>query len=189
MTRVKRITSTIKSLEQADQVLRELAQLEIRKIAVEGWITKQEQLIREQAKPKLVLNDVTGETIIDRITALSANLIAYVEENYDLFDGKKRSVELMHGTIGYRLGTPKVSILGRITQKAIMETEAIVKRLKSWGWIEDKPRLDKQAILSSYAAEAEKTLKRLKEVSMTVEQSDEPWFEPRMVEIDSPVAT
>ena len=90
----------------------------------------------------------------------------------------------MHGVIGYRLGTPKVSILGRITQKTIMETEAIFKRLKSWGWIEDKPRLDRQAIISSYAAESEKTLKRLKEVSMTVEQNDEPWFEPRLTEID-----
>jgi phage host-nuclease inhibitor protein Gam len=185
MTRHKSIKSTIQSQEQADQVLREIALLENRKTEVESWITEREQNIREQAKSKLVLNDTTSETVPDRITALSANLIAYIEEHQESFGEKKRSLDLMHGTIGYRLGTPKVSILGRMTQKAIMETEAIFKRLKSWGWIEDKPRLDKQAILSAYAVEKDKTLKRLKEVSMTVEQTDEPWFETRHVEIES----
>jgi len=185
MARTKKVQTTIKSMEEADQVLKEIALLENQKMKVDSWATEREQVIRDEAKMKLVINDKTGETVNDRIASLSANLLAFVDTKRDTFSIKKRSMELLHGTVGFRLGTPKVTTIGSMTQKAIITTEAIFQKLKKWGWIEQKPRLDKNAILASYTNEKDKTVKRLKQVSLNVEQTDEPWFETRRVDVNA----
>ena len=182
MTRTKEIKTTITSDREADQVLMQIAQLDHKKMEVESWATEQEQKIREQAKNMLLLDKKSGETVDDKRTALEANLLAYVGENRERFQ-KKRSMELTHGTIGYRLGTPKVGVVGSITQKAILTTAALKDKLKRWGFIAVKESLDKKAILSAYTEDKDKTLKKLREVSMEVTQDDEAWFEPRRTEI------
>ncbi|WP_108821070.1 host-nuclease inhibitor Gam family protein [Dysgonomonas sp. Marseille-P4361] len=44
---------------------------------------------------------------------------AYALENKETQFSKKKSVELTHGTIGFRMGTPKIKTLKGFTQKAV----------------------------------------------------------------------
>lgn len=185
MARTKQIETTIKTMDEADEVLKEIAQLENRKEAINAWVTEEEQKIRDAAKKRLVFDKASNETVDDRIAMLSLNLKAYIEKNADSFTGKKRSIELNHGTVGFRLGTPKVAAMNRISMLKILDNAAWFKKLKQWGWIKDKPSVDKNAILSAYAEDKKSALKRLEQVSLTVQQDDEPWFEPRKSEVAS----
>ena len=189
MTRVKKITSTIKSHNEADNALREHGILEAKKATIDAWLKKREHDLLEEAKEKFIFNHESGETIPDRMTALAANLIAYIQERSDLFDDKVRSIELPHGRIGYRLGTPAVTTLGRMSIKAILATDVLFKRIKKFGWIKDNPRLDREKMISEYATDKEKTLKQANQVSMTITQSDEPFFVTRKITFDSSNAT
>lgn len=184
MTKTKGVQTSIKDMDEADEVLKTISMLTHRKTEVDNWATEQEQKIRTQAKDKLILNSKTGETIGDRISALSADLLGYVELNRDLFAQGKRSMELTHGTIGIRLGMPKVNTIGKITVKAIMSTEALMKKLRSWGWIAEKPVLDREQIIADFKEAEVKTLTKLRQVSMCVDQEDEPWFDTRETELE-----
>lgn len=188
MTKTKGIQTSIRDMDEADEVMREISELTHRKTEVDNWATEQEAEIRARAKDKLVFDKKSGETVGDRIATLAADLLGYVELNKDLFATGKRSMELVHGSIGVRLGMPKVDVIGKITVKAIMATEALKKKLLSWGWIAEKPTLDKEQILADFKVADTKTLQRLRQVSMTVTQTDEPWFEPRETEIEKKAA-
>lgn len=188
MTKTKGVQTSIKDMEEADEILQTISMLNHRKAEVDNWATEQEQKIRNQAKEKLVLNGKTGESIGDRIATLSADLLGFVELNKDLFATGKRSMELTHGTIGIRLGMPKVDTLGKITVKAIMATEALMKKLRSWGWIAEKPSLDREQIIADFKVSEVKTMTKLRQVSMCVNQTDEPWFETRETEVEKAAA-
>ncbi|MBN2200464.1 host-nuclease inhibitor Gam family protein [bacterium] len=187
MTKTKGIQTSIKDMDEADDVLREISELQHRQQEVENWVTEEEQAIREKAKGKLLLNK-NGETVADRIAKLSADLLGFVEQNADMFKGEPRRRELAHGTIGIRLGMHQVATVGKITLKAIMNAEAMVKRLRAWGWIKETPSLDKAKILETYKSSdrvASSVLTRLRQVSLTVKQDDEPWFETREADLEA----
>ena len=183
--RTKKIETTLHSHEDADQVLLEIGRLDARKLAVESWATERVARVHEEAKSRLLLDGAAGETVDTRRAALAANLLAYVELHAAEFtgDGGRRSVKLAHGELGYRLGTPKVDTVGRITQKALLTMAPVLAKLRQYGWIKEEPTLSKQQILNEWAALREQTAARLPEVNLTVVQDDEPWFEPARVEL------
>ena len=185
MTKTKGAQTSIRDMDEADDVMREISKMTHRKAEVDNWVTEQEQDIRSKAKDRLLLDKKTEETVGDRISSLSADLLGFVELNKDLFATGKRSMELTHGTIGIRLGMQKVDVIGKITFKAIMGAEALLKKLASWGWISQKPTLDKEQIIADFKAAEAKTQTRLRQVSMTVRQEDEAWFETREAEIEA----
>ncbi len=185
MTKTKGAQTSIRDMDQADDVMREISTLTHKKEEIDNWVTEQEQEIRSKAKDRLLLDKKSGETVGDRISSLSADLLGFIELNKDLFATGKRSMELTHGTVGIRLGMPKVDTIGKITVKAIMATEALMKKLRSWGWIAEKPSLDREQILTDFKVSELKTLHNLRQVSMTVTQTDEPWFEPREADIEA----
>lgn len=183
MTRTKKVETTIKDTAEADDVLLELARLQNQKKGIEVWMNKQQQKIQEEAVFKGT--DDSGQTLGDRIAAKEANLLAFLEKNRDAFADKTRSVELNHGKIGFRLGTPKVTALGSMTMKSIMGTEALVKMLRKWGWIKEDPKMDKTQILADHADSKEPVLKKLRQVSLTVIQEDAPFVEPKEIKMSA----
>ena len=150
MTKTRGVQTSIRDMDEADDVMREISELTHKKDSIDNWVTEQEQEIRARAKDKLLLDKKTGETVGDRIASLSADLLGFVELNKDLFASGKRSMELAHGKIGIRLGMLKVNVIGKITFKAIMDAEAMLKKLQLWGWISQKPVLNKEQIIADF---------------------------------------
>jgi hypothetical protein len=182
MTKTKGLLTSIQSMDEVDGVLLEISELNHKKIEIEMWATEEEQKIREEAKKRLLLDKKTGETVTDRIASRGANLHNFIELNKEQFSGA-RSLDLVHGKIGMRLGMHQVAALGKITLKAIMSMEVMVKKLDLWGYIDRKPKMDKDQMIEDFKVEPVKTNAKLQKVSLTVKQEDEPYFEIRETEI------
>ena len=95
---------SVKSIEDADLVLAELSWLQNEKDRLDA-VTKQKiEALKTEYQQKAVVT-VEGErlAIADRAAALMGPLIKWVVKNVaSHFKGKKKSIDLAHGTLGLR---------------------------------------------------------------------------------------
>lgn len=106
----------LKSWEDVDDALKEIAEAELDIVDIEGEMNKQIQGIKltaaQEAKP-----------IQDRITSLGKDIKAFVEEHRGELDGKTKTLNF--GKTGFRMST-KV-----ILPKAQEKLAAIIKSIKA----------------------------------------------------------
>jgi phage host-nuclease inhibitor protein Gam len=105
MTRMKKVLRRDITAEQANQAMTTyaIAQAQLKKL--EGTIEAETSKIREKYQDKIQSNSDAAREAFEVLEA-------YANENQQLF-ADKRSVDLANGTIGFRLGTPKVECLAK----------------------------------------------------------------------------
>ena len=197
----------IQSLAQADQALRELGEIARQHADQKAQCDEAVAAVVRAAADKMVVEvDGLSVTYADRRRKLEADLEQFVFAfREQLFPpGEKKSLELNHGTIGLRLSTPKVSTVKGITERKALATLcdkflARVMRALSvcrlgFGKLNEwivvlKPALNKEGILSKYAAGAIGNKSLLRYGLCVLPGKDEFFCEPNISNIQKPSET
>jgi phage host-nuclease inhibitor protein Gam len=128
--------------DEADKALAELGKL------TEGIKNREAVYNQQEIERREKFMDSVQEQR-DRVLALEAGLKNYCEANREEFS-KKKTKELKHGKLSFRLGTPKLVTLKNFTWAAVQEL--IKKAGMADVLIRTKEELNKEAVLENYAS-------------------------------------
>lgn len=163
MAKTKKKTITNVSFDDAQQ-------------ASEQFAVSSNKLAKIEAKMNEEINKVKSK-YQDEITDLKVDmeepvevLEVFAKEQKDTW-GKKKSFEMLHCTIGFRTGMPKVDKSKKFTWDAVVE---LMKRSKAFkGFIRTKDEINKDAIL---AEKNEEVLAALKDECYVEVVQDESFY-------------
>lgn len=175
--RIKKVVITGVTRESADEAFGRFASCdsEIAKITAE--IELQCTKIREKYAPKLAALDTARQLAFDTLNS-------YAVENKDTLFTKKKSLEMAHGTIGFRTGTPKLKTLKGFTwakalplvkewlPEYIRKTEEVAK---------DKLLADRDSVIDFDGGEAKLTV-AMARCGIEVAQDEAFYVEPKKEE-------
>jgi len=111
MAREKKVVHTGVSTEQMESAFGEYAIADAKLAKIEATINVQMTQIREKYADEIARQNEVKERSFDVLQAFAL-------ANKDLF-AKKKSMESVHGTIGFRTGTPKLKTLKGFTWGAV----------------------------------------------------------------------
>jgi phage host-nuclease inhibitor protein Gam len=167
--RIKVALPTITTRDEAEAVMNELALAANNRRKLNTQLDAAILKLKENIAPALAECD-------DAIKTKTDILLAWAQANPEQF-GKKKSIEMLAGTLGFRTGTPKLVLLSRaFTWEKVLEN---VQRLIP-AFVRGKPEIDKEAIL---AQRDEETLQHaLKACGMKVVQDEGFFVEPKLTD-------
>jgi phage host-nuclease inhibitor protein Gam len=120
-------------------------------------------------------------SVADNINTLTALAQQWAEANPDKF-AKKKSLQLTHGTLGFRTGTPKLKLLRG------WSWDGVLSRLKEHGksasFIRAKEEIAKEEILASYARN-DCFDDDLKHIGLKVTQDESFYVEPNLTPVET----
>lgn len=131
--------------------------------------------IREKFGPALA-------ALMTLIELKSERLREWAEANPDEFTKGKKSIEMTHGVIGFRTGTPKLKTIGRKTWAAVLEA---IKRLGPVSWIRTEETVNKEQIIADARVGGEPPWfdKQMHVVGVQVVQDETFFIEPKLEEL------
>ena len=152
--------------------------------ASKNYAVAQNKLSSVEAKMNEEINKIKTKYQV-QITELKESLEepmemleVFAKENQESW-GKKKSLDLLHCTIGFRTGMPKVEKNKKFTWEAV--TELIIKNKVFKAFTRTKTEIDKEAILAS---KDEALLDSLKDECYVYVNQDETFFvNPKVEEI------
>lgn len=159
------------SQEEADRLLGEIGALSREVARIEADLTDQVERAKAAAKQQ-------AAPLAEAIKAKFQALTAWAEANKaELLGGKRRSLQLTHGAIGWRWGSPAVRIK-RGCEEAVVTT---LERLGLDRFLRVKRELNREAILEDPAA-----VEGI--AGVAIERAESFWAKPAEMEIEQ-VAT
>lgn len=121
------------SVEQAEQIMSEYAMVDAQVSEITAKMDQQITEIREKHADKL---QNLGDKRQEKLTQLQL----FAETNKQLFE-KKKSLDMAHGVIGFRTGTPKLKTIKGFTWPAV--TNLMKKNLPDYVRTVEEPAKDK----------------------------------------------
>jgi len=139
-----KLPTTIITRARAEEILGEIATLTIEQRAQKNELDRELTAAREKYEAPLT---ALGKQIEEK-TAL---LESWASANPAEFPKQRKSIDLLHGTIGYRTGTPKLKTLAKWTWDRVLE------KLRGLGapvagFIRTKEEVNKEAIIAAVTA-------------------------------------
>lgn len=166
MERKKKIITPVISEAEVTGELRTYADSSSQLKKLEAEIELKIQETRDKSKTKI-------ESLRKLQEGAFEKLQKFAEFNKDTMFIDKKSREYIHGTIGFRIGTPKATGCG---QKAL----ELLKELKL-PFIRIKEEIDKEKIVASRNDEA--IMAKLEKISIRVVQDETFYVEPKQEEL------
>lgn len=113
-------------------------------------------------------------------------LRAWAEASPDQFPKDRKSIQLTSGTLGFRIGNPKLALLSRA-----FNWDRVVAQIEAY-WPEFlrlKKEVDKEAVLSMHSQATDKTVAdaELKRLGLKVTQDETFFIEPDLTQFDTRV--
>ena len=165
-TRKKKVIITGVSREAADEAFATYAKNDAQLQKINADIELQCAKIREKYADKLA-------TLTEEKDKAFDTLQAFATENQAELFSKKKSLDMAHGTIGFRTGTPKLKTLKGFTWASALE---LVKEFlpdyvrQTWDIAKDKLLADR---------DAEEMMSRMAKCGMQVIQDEAFYVEPK----------
>lgn len=170
--RIKFVTPLTRNL--AEEMLGDIATLTLELNDNKITMDREIAAVREKYESPIAK---LGEQIDDKVAVLDA----WAKANPEEFPKNRKSIEFVHGVIGYRTGTPKLKTLGRLTWDAILKS---FEALKLTQFIRIKSEVDKEAIISQHA-QSKIDDAYLRKLSLQVVQDETFFVEPKLEELTS----
>lgn len=178
-TRIKINLPTIRSRDEAEAVMNELAQS----------ANNKRKFVSQLDAEKLAAEKRFAPSILECETAVKAKsdaLRAWAEANPEEF-GKKKSIEFAAGVLGFRTGTEKVSLLSRA-----WNWEKVLDAIKTraFQFVRSKDEVDKAAILAfmhdGKTAEDRAAIVEtvLKPIGVKIEKEESFFVEPKLTDAE-----
>ncbi len=138
--RLKAVAQAVpQTRDEADTLLGEIGALSREIERIDADLNDKVALAKEAAKAQVT-------PLADSIKAKFAALTSWGEANKsELLDGKRRSITMTHGTVGWRWGNPAVKV-GKGQEDAVVKTLA---RLELGSLLRVETSLDREAILKN----------------------------------------
>lgn len=162
MTRTKKKLTTLINSEELPEQMRKFATAtsKIKAIEAEIELAKQE-IVRKYELKLQSLNEQREEAV--------QTLQAYAEHHRDELFKTRKSMELPHGTMGFRMGTPKVEKSKKVTWEGVLED----LRLIDPAFVRTKQEANKDLIIARRMEDG--VMSSLRAVGLDVVQ-DETFF-------------
>lgn len=138
---MKNIETTIRTAEELGGVLGEYAQAVLERERLENAIEERMRQLREECRARL-------EELAATEKALLADMAAFATLHPEIFADGRKSLDLEHGTVGFRTGLPKVAL------RRGLKEEDLVRRLVEDGTealLRYAPQLDREQVLKDFA--------------------------------------
>jgi len=164
--RTKKKVTTLINKEELPEQVRKFAQATSKIKAIEAEIELQRQEIVRKYENRLAnLNEVREETV-----ATLQNFAEYHRE--DMFS-KTKSLELAHGKIGFRMGTPKVEKSKKVTWLDIIEDLKLIDP----NYVRTKEEVNKDLVIAN--RDNKDAVFKLNKIGLTVVQDESFFVEAR----------
>jgi phage host-nuclease inhibitor protein Gam len=171
MKRIK-LQSTALSRAEVETLVGQIAEATNSKRATMAEIDEHILALRKQYEPGLT-------QIETEIKTKSALVKSWAEANREEF-GKLKSIRLTFGTIGFRTGTPKLTLLSRWTwDKALAAVQTVLP-----AFVRSKPEIDKEAIIAQRAELGE----FLPMAGLKITQAESFFIEPDLAALEKRVS-
>ena len=167
--RIKNTQPVIRTREAMECLIGEIAALKNQQRLLTAAMDEQIQSIREQYEPQLAAQSEALDQKMEHARAWS-------EANPQEF-GAARSIETVHGTVGWRTGQPALKTLSGWTFDRVLQT---LKTRGALGYIRVKEEVHKQNLLSDRDSIGPENLR---ELGLRVVQEETFFVEPRLTEI------
>lgn len=169
--KVKTVNVTgIGSRDQAESAITAYTQVVLNIQRMTADLDEKITALRDQAGPAL---DTLGAKRDELVESLCAWAQAHPEE----FPKGLKSIEFANGVIGFRTGTPRLSLLNRKWNWELV-LEAVWRVLPAF--VREKPEVDKEAIINQRTELAE----YLPMVGLKVEQAETFFVDPNLTEVE-----
>lgn len=170
----KRITTTIENREELEQVMGEYARYQTELLALEAEMNTRIHEIKAEYEDRVAKLSEAADGLVDDMSSWACLNAAEF--------GNKKSLELLHGVIGFRTGTPRVNV------RRGLDEEQLVKQLQATGngeLLRTKIELDKQAVLAavSHPETGADAAKRLAGLGIKVSQTERFFAEAKIEEV------
>lgn len=170
--RVKLKIEAPRTREEMETLVGEIAALKIEERRQTAEMDEALRRLRDSYQERLT-------SIKERLAALMPRALAWAETHPDAF-GKLRSIEMLHGVIGWRTNTPSLKPLSGWTWDRVLEK---LKALPSMlGYVRVKEEANKQAIL---ADRDQLGPEGLRAIGCRVVQEDEFFVDPKLTETET----
>lgn len=166
MAREKKVVHTSVTSEQMETAFAEYATSDAKLAKINATIDVQMTAIREKYADDIAKLTEKKDKSFDVMQAFA------LANKEDLF-GKKKSLESVHGTIGFRTGTPKLKTLKGFTWASV--TNMLKEYLPTYVRITEEPAKDK--LLAD--REATEVLNMFSKVGIAVTQEETFFVEPK----------
>jgi phage host-nuclease inhibitor protein Gam len=169
MKRIKKKLHVITSRHEAEAVVGEIANATLNKIGLTAKMDQEVAAAKARYLPLLQECD-------DFITEKTDDLYVWSDANEAEF-GKAKSIKFAVGTVGFRTGTPKLSLLNRSWNwEKVLDAVGVVLP----NFIRQKPEIDKEAILD----QREELAVFLPSVGLKVNQDESFYVEPHITDVE-----
>jgi phage host-nuclease inhibitor protein Gam len=167
---VKPMQPVIRSREDMESLVAEITVLKNHQRLLTAQMDSQIQNIREFYEPQLVARSQSLEEKIELARE-------WGEANPDQF-GTARSIEMVHGVVGWRTGPPALKTLAGWTWDRVKDT---LKTIGAGAYIRTKEEVNKQNLLADRdAIGAEK----LRQLGLRVAQEEAFYVEPKLTGVE-----
>jgi phage host-nuclease inhibitor protein Gam len=167
--RIKNTQPVIRTREAMESLIGEIAALKNQQRLLTAAMDEKIQFIREQYEPQRAAQNEALDQKMEHARVWS-------EANPQEF-GAARSIETVHGAVGWRTGQPSLKTLPGWTFDRVLQT---LKAVGAPGYIRVKEEVHKQNLLSDRdALGAEK----LRELGLRIVQEETFYVEPKLTEV------
>lgn len=182
--RINGAVAAIETRQDAENELCDIADLTLERNSAQ--ILLDEEITRARDKYSETLASFNQQ-----IESKSERLREWAELNPDEFPKGKKSLELTHGTLGFRTGTPKLKTISRKTWAAVLET---IKRIGLNVWIRSEESVNKEKIIaeargaSADQVPQEWVAEKMRIIGVQVVQDETFFIEPKLEELTSRIS-
>ena len=171
--RIKLKTSAVKTRADLETLVREIAALKLNEKLLAASMDAELQAVRENYEKRL---GSISELLAEKTDASRA----WAEANRADF-GQRRSIDLAHGVIGFRTGTPKLKTLVKWKWDGVLQA----LRESRWGaaYIRVKEEINKEQIIADVTTQllAEDDLRK---AGAQVVQEETFFVEPKLTRVE-----
>ncbi len=174
MARTKKAVLTPPTYKEAQAIVGEYAKLDAKLIEKQALLDQKITTLREEAADEL--NELKGAK-----KELLTNIQLFAETNREKYFSKKKSLDMQHGEIGFRIGTPKLTGIPRKGEKL----DKLVDYLRQYmpDFLRIKTEINKELIIAD--REKEETQTHLKVQGLKITRSETFFIELKKEETEN----
>ena len=114
MAKAKNNETTIRTAEELGGVLGEYAQAVLEREALENAMEERIRQLREECRARLEELKASEKALLD-------DMAAFCSLHPEAFPQGRKSLDLAHGTVGFRTGLPKVALKRGLKEEDLVE--------------------------------------------------------------------
>lgn len=169
--RIKLKTAAPRTREEMEQLVGDIAALKIEERRLKAEMDAKLKALKDD-----YLKQLAG--ITDSLAPKMGRALAWAEANPEDFD-KRRSIEMLHGVIGWRMNTPSLKTLSGWTWERVLEVMGKLPGM--FAYIRTKQEVNRQALV---ADRDQVGTDGFRAIGLRVIQEEEFFVDPKLTEAE-----